>query len=160
MNKQDVLARLEAARGELLAAIEGLSQEEMTRIPVAGEWPVRDILAHIAGWAAWDTGAIRDILAGDTPDFAPIQDVDAFNTALVAERSSWPVERILREMTEALDETRTLLAGMSEDEVCSDSRFHGPYWRSLADWLQLAWEHEQEHAARIQAWRGEVNYAQ
>ncbi len=153
MNKQDVLARLEAARTELLDAIEGLSQKQMTTVPVAGEWTVRDILAHIAGWAAWDLAAIRGVLAGDTPDFAPIQDVDAFDAGLVAERSSWPLARILREMKEALDATRELLAGMSEDEVSSDIRFQGLYWRNLAEWLQVAWEHEGEHAAQIRKWR-------
>lgn len=153
MKKQDVLTSLVTARAELLDAIEGLSEEQLTTMPVAGEWTVREVLAHIAGWAAWDLAAIRSILAGESLDFAPIQDVDAFNAGLVAEREDWPPSQILGEMGKAHDAMLELLAGLSEDEVFGDSRFHGPYWRSLAEWLQVAWEHEQQHAAQIRAWR-------
>ncbi len=153
MKKQDVLARLEAARADLLRAIGGLSEREMTVLPVVGEWTVRDILAHISGWAAWDLTAIRGILAGDSADFSPIQDVDAFNARLVYERSDWPLGRILIEMEETLDATRELLAGMSEDDIFASEQFQGPYWRNLAEWLQVAWEHEREHAVQMREWR-------
>jgi hypothetical protein len=159
MKKRDVLASVEAARAELLAAIEGLSEEQMTKVPVAGDWTLKEILAHIAGWTVWDLAAVRGILAGDTPDFAPIADVDAFNAALVAERCSWPLERILLEMEEALEATLELLAGLPENEIFDEGRFRGPYWRSLAEWLQVAWEHEQEHTEQIRAWREEVAHA-
>ena len=159
MKKRDVPASLAAARAELLAAIEGLSEEQMTRVPVAGDWTLREILAHIAGWAVWDLAAIRGVLAGDTPDFAAIQDVDVFNAGLVAEREGWPPSQILGEMEEAHDAMLELLAGLPENEILDEGRFRGPYWRSLAEWLQVAWEHEQEHAEQIRAWREEMIHA-
>jgi len=34
----------------------------MMILPVAGIWTIRDILAHVSGWAAWDLEAIRSIV--------------------------------------------------------------------------------------------------
>jgi hypothetical protein len=82
------LERLDGARAELLSAIEGLGETEMATLAVAGVWTIRDILAHIGGWAAWDLAGIRSVLAGGRPDFSAIQDVDTFNARLVATRGT------------------------------------------------------------------------
>jgi len=100
VDKREMLEHLTGAREELLAAIEGLSETEMTMLPVAGVWTIKDILAHIGGWAAWDLAGIRTILAGERPDFSAIQDVDTFNGRLVAERSTWSLDQVLAEMEE------------------------------------------------------------
>jgi hypothetical protein len=54
MDKQGVLEHLAEARAALLAAIGGLAEADMTALPVAGEWMIKDILAHVSGWAAWE----------------------------------------------------------------------------------------------------------
>ena len=100
MDKREMLEHLIRAREELLAAIEGLSETEMTMLPVAGVWTIKDILAHISGWTAWDLAGIGTILAGERPDFSAIQDVDTFNGRLVAERSTWSLDQVLAEMEE------------------------------------------------------------
>jgi len=79
MDRQGVLEHLASARAALLAAIEGLNEAELTTLPVAGVWTIRDILAHVSGWVTWDLTGIRGILAGERPDFSAIQDVDDFN---------------------------------------------------------------------------------
>ena len=48
MGKTDFLAQLEADRLMLLAAIDGLSPDEMTAAPAVGEWTVKDILTQTA----------------------------------------------------------------------------------------------------------------
>jgi hypothetical protein len=64
VNRQQVLNRFTEVRASLLSAIKGLSEEEMTGLPVADAWTLRDILAHIGGWTTWDLAAIREALAG------------------------------------------------------------------------------------------------
>ncbi|MFQ6100401.1 MAG: DUF3795 domain-containing protein, partial [Anaerolineae bacterium] len=61
MDKRGLLEHLTEAGAELLTAVEGLSETEMTTLPVAGVWTTRDILVHISGWAAWDLAGIRSI---------------------------------------------------------------------------------------------------
>jgi uncharacterized damage-inducible protein DinB len=153
MDKQSVLDHLSGARAELLAAIEGLSGPEMTDEVVAGTWTIRDILAHLAGWAEWDIRAILAILRGEAVDFTPIEDVDVFNAQLVEERSVLPVDRILAEMEGLEDALLDVINDLPEDDLFDNPLLGGPYWPNLAGWLSVAWEHEAGHAAQIRAWR-------
>lgn len=154
MDKQGVLEHLAEARAALLAAIGGLAEADMTALPVAGEWTIKDILAHVSGWAAWDLAGVEGVLAGEPPDFfSAIQDVDTFNARLVAERREWTLGRVLAEMADTHAALRELLATMPDEDVFRIGRFQGPYWDNLGGWLQVAWEHEEEHAAQIRAWR-------
>jgi len=155
VDRQEVLNHLVSARARLLAAIEGLSETEMTTLPISGVWTLRQVLAHIDGWAVWDLEAIRAIQQGSSPDLSAIQDVDVFNNCLVAQRKEWSVDRILAEMQETLTAMQELVRSMSDQHLFDAGPFRGPYWENLAEWLQVAWEHEEEHAAQIQAWRGQ-----
>jgi len=110
-----MLEHLIRAREELLAAIEGLSETEMTMLPVAGVWTIKDILAHISGWAAWDLAGIGTILAGERPDFSAIQDVDTFNGRLVAERSTWSLDQVLAIVRETIRHIRGKLAANNRE---------------------------------------------
>jgi hypothetical protein len=153
MDKQGVLEHLAEARAALLAAIGGLAEADMTALPVAGEWTIKDILAHVSGWAAWDLAGVEGVLAGEPPDFSAIQDVDTFNARLVAERREWTLGRVLVEMADTHVALQGLCASMPGEAVFRAGPFQGPYWDSLAGWLQVAWEHEEEHATQIRAWR-------
>ncbi len=137
-------------RAQLLAAIEGLSETELTTLPVSGTWSLREVLAHIGGWAAWDLGAIRAIQQGKRPDLSVIQEVDAFNDRLVAERKKWSVGKILAEMEDSQAAIQELVGSLSDRDLFENGPFRGPYWENLAEWLQVAWQHEEEHIAQIQ----------
>jgi hypothetical protein len=97
--------------------------------------------------------AIATIQRGGCPDLSVIQDVDAFNNRLVAERKQWSVEKILDEMEDAQIGMQELVDSLSDRDLFMDSAFQGPYWENLAEWLQVAWEHEEEHIAQILSWR-------
>jgi uncharacterized damage-inducible protein DinB len=147
------LDHLCAARSELLAAVQDLSAAEMTGVPMSGAWTVREILAHIGGWATWDVACIKDILEQNHPDLSVIRDVDAFNAALVAERQDWSIQQILAEMATAQSALEGVLGALPEETLLHDGRFRGPFWYNLAGWLEIAWEHELEHAAHLRTWR-------
>ena len=153
MDKQVVLNHLTRARARLLAAIEGLNETEMCTVPLSGAWTPREVLAHISGWAVWDLEAIRAIQRGRSPDLSVIQNVDVFNDWLVAQRAGWSVDRILAEMEDAQTAIQELVGSMSEQQLLDVGPFQGPYWQNLVEWLGVAWNHEEEHAGQIQAWR-------
>ena len=151
MDKEAILKNLTRARTRLLAAVEGLAEAEMTTLPVSETWTIREVLSHVGGWAAWDLGAIRAIQDGDSPDLSAIVDVDRFNEQLVTERSEWSLDQILAELEETSTAIQGLVRAMPERDM-KTSRFQGPFWSNLAEWLQVAWEHEEEHALQIEAW--------
>jgi hypothetical protein len=150
---RDILNHLARARTQLLSALEGLSQTEITTVSVSDEWTLREVLAHIGGWTVWDLGTIRAIQEGNRPDLSIIRDVDRFNDRLLAERSEWSLDQILAEMNDAQAAILELLGSMTVQDLFDVGPFRGPYWDSLAEWLQIAWEHEEEHATQIRVWR-------
>jgi hypothetical protein len=139
------------ARSRLLAAVEGLEAGETT-LPLSGGWTLCDVLSHIAGWATWDVQTINAIRQGEQPDLSAIEDVDAFNAKLVAKRAEWSLSRILAEMESTQIAMQALLTGISNQELFESVVFQGPYWGNLAEWLQVVWQHEEEHAAQIERW--------
>jgi hypothetical protein len=151
MDKEEILYSLTRARARLLAAIESLTEVETTTLPISEAWTIREVLAHVSGWADWDLDTIRAIKAGHSPDLSVIVDVDLFNEQLVTERSAWSLDHILAELEETSAAIQALVREMQEQDI-EASRFQGPYWSNLAEWLQVAWEHEEEHALQIEAW--------
>src|SRR5579859_1236684 len=50
MSKRDFLDGVRSGRAALNIAISGLTEEQLTQEIVAGDWTVKDILAHVAAW--------------------------------------------------------------------------------------------------------------
>lgn len=156
MDRRTVLERMDTARAELLMTITGLDEATTTTLPVVGEWTIQSVLAHLAGWATWHLGNIRKGLAGEEPDFTPLQERDAFNARLVEERSSWTMTEILDELEATRIAIEQLLNEIPEEEIFRVGHLSGPQWENLAGWLRVVREHEAEHAAQIRAWRTAV----
>jgi hypothetical protein len=156
MDRHTVLVRQDAARADLLTAIAGLDEATMASLPVVGNWTIKEVLAHIAGWAVWDLAAIRQVQAGEQPDFAALQDVTSFNARHVEERRNWTVTEILDEMDATRTALEELLMAIPEEDIFRVGQFRGPHWENLAGWLRVAREHEEEHAVQLRAWRTAV----
>ncbi len=156
MKKEEVLGRLAESRAMLLATIAALSEEQLWHAPAVGVWPARDALAHIAGWAAWDTRNLRAALAGAPIEADAIMDFDRFNRQSLEERAGWSVEQILAEMAQQRAALLELLEGLSDEDLTLPGVFVGPYWKTLAGWLSIEPEHEEEHAAEISGRRWEA----
>jgi hypothetical protein len=151
MNREEIIGRRAAARRRLLAAVEGWDEEAMTTAGVCGRWTALEVLAHVSGWARWDLETISALLAGEEADLSVLDDLDGFNDRLVAERSGWTVAHVLDEMAEVEAATNRFIAGLPEESLLGPAPFVCRYWQTLADWLLVAWEHEEEHAAELEA---------
>jgi hypothetical protein len=152
MDKQEILKRRTAARRRLLSALEGWDEKSMMTVAVCGRWTVQEVLAHVSGWARWDLETISALLGGEDAELSILDDVDGFNDRLVAERSGWTVAHILDEMAEVEAATNRLIADLPEESLLGPAPFVCRYWQTLAEWLLVAWEHEEEHAAELEAW--------
>jgi hypothetical protein len=129
-----------------------VSDFERETLLVTEKWTVRDVLAHLAGWAVWDLHATQQIIETGCADFFPITNVDAFNAQNVADRSNRTWEQLVDEMEQAQADWIELLTTLSDEDLFISTRFCSPEWKTLADWVQIALEHEAEHARAIQAW--------
>jgi len=156
-NKAELLEYLAQGRARLLAAIEGLSEEEMTTSGVVGDWSVKEILAHIAAWDKETTAVIERAISQEHPEFDyTIRGRRGFakwNAQEVEKRRAMSVGQILAEMEEAREGVIELTHQLSDEDL--GRRFVPPWrWPSTPRRsLEIQAEHDVEHADQIMAWR-------
>jgi hypothetical protein len=85
MDKQSTINEVQGAYNELLATVSKLDDAAMTT-RFYGDWNVKDIIAHIAGWQHTMTGAMERMARGElpTPEGVDYSDADAWNAKFVA----------------------------------------------------------------------------
>src|SRR5436309_99177 len=83
--RDDLLRQADDEFGALKRALVGLSDEAM-RQPCCGDWAVREILAHLAGWQREMIPVLERVARGEkpVPDGVSYEDVDAWNARHVA----------------------------------------------------------------------------
>src|SRR5688572_20829237 len=91
----ETIARIETAWQELQEALAGLSDAELSRPGVGGDWSVKDVLAHIAFWHEHMVDVATRRAVGEDVG-AP--DVDALNERVADERQDWSPQRARDEL--------------------------------------------------------------
>jgi hypothetical protein len=154
MSKQDFLQRVRAGRADLNQAISGLTEEQLTQEIVAGEWTVKDVLAHLAAWQGEAQRAAERLVRGEGHPYLVEEDIDEWNARRVEERRRLPLVDVMQEFNDAHD---ALLASL---ERCpDDGGAAGPDWWEPTGPLWWLTEHDSEHVAAIQAFRERIGVA-
>jgi len=85
MDKQATIDEVQSAYDELLSTVSKLDDATMTH-RFYGDWSVKDILAHIAGWHHTMTAALERMARGErpTPEGVDYSDADAWNAKFTA----------------------------------------------------------------------------
>jgi hypothetical protein len=157
LTREGVREGLARERAKLLAVLDGLSEEEMARPGVAGEWSVRDVLAHLL---AWEEEAVTrlDLLAAERPqDVAWIDDQDeqklnAWNARAHQRYAGLALAEIMRRLADVQGRILIGLDSLSDERLSTDA---GPV--PVRNWLpECTYDHEQEHCADILAWRRSI----
>jgi len=99
MSRDDILKRLDAEFDSLLKSIDGLSDEQMTTVWF-GEWGVRDILAHVAGWHWEMTGAFQRIAKGErpVPEGVDYNDADSWNARFSGDKREIDPDEVVEDL--------------------------------------------------------------
>jgi len=172
--RQWLLARLAAARAELLEQLLGLSTETLVESPLVGEWTVLDTLVHISAWIHWAHQVMEQMVAGEEPDIRVAQNeatIDAKNADFVRvwrDRTdqlspSVTVPLAITELEDALAQWMGWLEQLPIQELFRRRRYDaaglgvsdssGHDWSFDAVLLPIMWGHELEHAEQIATWR-------
>lgn len=144
-DRDELLRHYRQTREELLAAIEGLSDDALVDPSIDG-WSVKDHLAHLALWDDIRASEVTRISAGYDSAWrmTEAQD-DAYNTmgyelrlALTLDQARWEL---------ATSRERLLAAIASATETGLDGARYGE--------SALRSDHEAEHIGWIKRWRAE-----
>jgi len=145
-DREEVLARVEGARQAFLAAVDGLTEAQMTK-PAVGEWSVKDLLCHIASYEEIALPDIQRVGRGDAPALATfdLKRVDEFNAMIMFLRRHFSLEQAWRELDIS---RRSLLEAIGR--LPDSALAEGQFARGM---LQICAYHDTEHTEDIQAWR-------
>jgi hypothetical protein len=145
-DREEVHSLLEQAHKELLAAIDGLTPEQMA-IPVFADWSVKDILAHIVSWEEYTLLDLQRVARGHMPALASFkqQDVDNFNALVMSLRRGFPLDQVMDELEANREATIAALDALPDERLVQ-----GQFARI---WASITAGHDHEHAEDIRNWR-------
>jgi uncharacterized damage-inducible protein DinB len=141
-----------AERAGLLFACLGLDANTLASTPVAGEWTIKDVLAHVAAWDDFHAARAELALAGREAEIVSVE-VDERNAKLLAERRNWPLDQALKAAIESRQRYLELFSSVGDEQLVRP--VHLP-WMETSVWHWAYWRarHDAAHAADIRAWRG------
>ncbi|MBM3465779.1 MAG: ClbS/DfsB family four-helix bundle protein [Armatimonadetes bacterium] len=157
MSRDEVIERFEHARLFLQAAVSGIKNERLEGDKVGGQWTVRDIVAHLAGWEKEFHRAAK-VMARRSHAAFPWQiphedDWREFNAKQVALRQDRSVGEIFLELEQEQHAFTEWARRLTERQLAHEANFPWGGHGTLRDLLLMDAEHKIEHAHRIRAWR-------
>jgi hypothetical protein len=147
MARDDILKTLDSGFESLLKTIDGLSDEQMKQVWF-GDWGVRDILAHVAGWHREMTGAFERIARGErpVPEGVDYSDADPINARFAEAQRNADATGIIAELKASKD------AFVAAARTVPEERFEeGKSAYRILHTTGI--EHYQEHEPMIREWR-------
>ncbi len=153
MNKgiTDILEQTEASRERLEDALEGLTTEQMSAPGVMGDWSVKDILGHIAVWQSRLVRLLFQLARQQKPQW-DMRDVDGINAQIYAQQKERPLDQVLEDFEGVFEQVCLRLEALREPDLAR--RFGDA---NLAQIIAAnTYEHDDEHAAQISAWRSQL----
>jgi uncharacterized damage-inducible protein DinB len=147
-DRDELVGHYTKSRSALLAAIAGLTDEQMSDPSIDG-WAVKDHLAHIALWDDIRAAEVERISAGFDSAWKMTEEQDDAHNATGYElrrgmsvaQARWELETSRRKLLDAID--------AAPPEALDPSRYGSAGLRG---------DHEQQHSGWLQRWRDEKGY--
>jgi uncharacterized protein (TIGR03083 family) len=154
MTADQLIATLTAQRQGLLDVLAGLTDEQLDRTGVAGDWSIKNTLGHLAAWEETLVRITPDRLrTGAYPEELRElnADEDASNARIVNERTQLTPADQLAELDRARAALVAMIRDLGDDALARERPW--PEWEPpLADYfLEIVGEHEREHGSAIRA---------
>jgi hypothetical protein len=151
MDRRRFLKRLDEAWVAFNESFAGLSDVQMLRPGVTGDWSVRDIVAHVTTWDEEALTHLPLILQGGTPPRYSVQygGIDAFNARTTEQKRGLSLSEVRAQLATTHDRLVELIQSVPEQHLTSDSRFRR---RLRLD----TYGHYPLHAEAIRRWRRET----
>lgn len=148
MNKPQLLARLDKAWSAFKQSWAGLTDDQMQEPGVVGEWSVKDIIAHVAGW---EEEALKNLplinLCVRPPRYADLYGgIDAFNAQMTERNRDLTLAGARSRLEETHQRLISYLETVPVELITTETRFRK---RLRLD----TYAHYPEHTRAILDWR-------
>lgn len=148
MKKIQVIEMLDQAWKDFQDSYSGLSDAEMVKQGVTGDWSVKDIIAHVSWWEEEALKHLPEVVQGIRPQRYSVLfgGIDAFNALMTEKWRGLTLEEVLKQTDETHRKLLEYLKGVPEEHFTSDSRFRR---RLRLD----TYSHYPIHTQAILSWR-------
>lgn len=154
MEKSNILNQLAKSRQAFLYALEGLSEDQITQVPVEGVWTIKDLLAHLASWEKSCLIPLRTFAAGGNFEPEAIPDHLAWNQEKSQGWQKQSLAEILAEYQSIRDEIVALLDALPESLWAVKLTVPWGGQATLAELCDgLIWHEKIEHLKSIKQWK-------
>jgi hypothetical protein len=145
-SRDKLLLEMKTARSRVLAAVEGLSEEQMSEPAMEG-WSVKDHLNHLTVCDEFRFYEIGRISRGARPAYQGMDDeqADTLNALMVTLRRHLSVDEVMADLNFARSLVLEAIAGAPEHALSPEASGDFPVDGSVS--------HDLEHAAAVTAWR-------
>ena len=156
MDKTTLLNTIQTEYAQFESLIAPLSETQLCTAPSAGEWSIKDIMAHIAIWEQICARWLDEFLGGGIPQPSERLD-DQSNDRIYREnrdRSLAEVQKLFHHAHQQfLHQVNLLAQTFSEEDLNAPHRFawteSWPGYSLIAAIADNSYEHYQDHAQQI-----------
>jgi hypothetical protein len=147
MSRDDILKTLDTEFDALLKTVDGLGDEQMRQVWF-GDWGVRDILAHVAGWHREMAEAFERIARGErpVPEGVDYSVADPINARFAEAQHNADATGIIAELKASKDAFAAAARLVPEDRFAEGKTAHRILFGTGID-------HYKEHEPAIREWR-------
>lgn len=147
MSRDTLIEGLNGGFETLLASVEGLTDEQMSR-KWFGDWGVREILAHVSGWHREMAVAFERIARGERPvsEDGDYSDADAWNAKFAASAAGRTATEVLDDLKGSKGSFVAAALKVPEDRFAEGKAAYRILFTTGID-------HYKEHLPQIREWR-------
>jgi hypothetical protein len=157
-SKDQLLSALQNEQAGWKRLLDDIGEARMTEPGVAGEWSIKDIVAHLTGWRRRTVGRFQAALKHE-PEPAPpwpphlreTQTDDEINAWIYASNRDRPLADILQESDVVFQQLVDTLSAFPEAELLDPNRFGWMEGEPLSGAALFGHFHE-EHEPDMRAW--------
>ena len=154
-SKAQLLADLQGEQAQWEALLGDIGEDHMTQTGVAGEWSIKDIVAHLTGWRRRTVKRFQAALRREPsppPPWPPhLHTDDEINAWIYTTNRDHSVSDVLLESRAVFEQLVETLGAFPEAELLDSTRFEwleGESWNGVAFFAHFHEEHEPD----VRAW--------
>ncbi len=156
MNRSELLQGLQDEYRQWEALLDQIGPARMDQPGVAGDWSIKDVVAHLTGWRRRTVGRLQAAQRGepDTPPPWPaqLQTDDEINAWIYAASQGRSVRDVLDESRDVFQQLLAAVEGLP-DHVLEDVQRYMPWLEGHPFSAAEMFGHfHDEHEADMQAW--------
>ena len=156
ITKAGLLNELRAARAEWDALMTEVGTARMTEPGAAGDWSVKDVIAHLTSYNRWFVQASEAHFRGEMPPLDGTEDMDFEQRNLFRHQQTrdHSLADVQTESRQVFDRLLEVVEAHSEEFLTQPQQFEGAPGPLLV-WKMLegdGYEHYRDHMRSIRAW--------